>query len=291
MKIVKILGGLGNQMSQYALFLSLKEHFSNERILVDTSFFKDYSLHNGLELGRVFKVPLPQARFLDLLKVTYPLYYYKLWQLSKFFLPPRSKTCRESMNMEFDDTVLTKAGDRYFDGYWQGEFYFKDNKEVIRNTFKFIDSLDIKNARIVDKLNTSDSISIHIRRGDYLKYEMYRGICDLDYYVRAITYIKKRIESPFFCIFSNDINWCKENLYPLLLGNSLLFVDWNSGENSYKDMQLMSVCKHNIIANSSFSWWGAWLNSNSNKIVIAPSKWLNIDLKMQPQFVKGWILI
>ena len=117
-------------------------------------------------------------------------------------------------------------------------------------------------------------ISIHVRRDDYLssKYVSgFGGICTIEYYNKAVERIKEEVIDPVFYIFSDDINWCRENL-KLEQG---VFIDWNTGKESWQDMFLMSQCKHNIIANSSFSWWGAWLNSNSEKIVIAPRIWWN----------------
>ena len=121
-----------------------------------------------------------------------------------------------------------------------------------------------------------DSVSLHIRRGDYLlpeNRELFGGICTLDYYRRAIDYILDKVKNPFFFIFSNDIVWVKENMN---ISNSL-FITWNSGKDSWQDMFLMSKCKHNIIANSTFSWWGAWLNKNPQKIVISPSRFFNVS--------------
>ena len=115
-----------------------------------------------------------------------------------------------------------------------------------------------------------ESVGIHVRRGDYLNIPLYSGICDLPYYTRAIEYIKSKSKNPKFYIFSNDMEWCKINL-PV---ENAVFVEANTGINSIFDMILLSSCKYNIIANSSFSWWGAWLNKNK-KAVIAPTKWYN----------------
>jgi hypothetical protein len=135
-----------------------------------------------------------------------------------------------------------------------------------------------------------NSISIHVRRGDYLNHESYKNICGLNYYCSAIRYIKTLIMDPFFIVFSDDILWCKENLNNILSDTSVIYVDWNTGKESYKDMQLISNCKHNIIANSSFSWWGAWLNTFPNKIIIAPKKWLNTNIESTPR-IANWLLM
>ena len=135
--------------------------------------------------------------------------------------------------------------------------------------------------------NEENSVGIHIRRGDYLKNWKYRGLCGIDYYQKAIAYILEHIKSPKFFLFSDDINWVKENISPLLKGYNVTFVNWNHSINSYKDMQLMAMCKNLIIANSSFSWWAAYLNQN-NPIVVAPEKWINSFMDFRIQY-KDWI--
>lgn len=126
-------------------------------------------------------------------------------------------------------------------------------------------------------MKNKNTVSIHIRRGDYendpeAKFVL-GGICTLDYYKKSIEYLNERIEQPYYCLFSNNPEWTQENF--AFLKNSLI-IDWNLNKESWQDMMLMSMCRHNVIANSSFSWWGAWLNRNPDKIVIAPSKWFNI---------------
>ena len=115
-----------------------------------------------------------------------------------------------------------------------------------------------------------------MRRGDYINNTLYGNICTKDYYLKAIERIKEIKEIDTFCVFSNDIMWCKENLSSFLNECNVIYVDWNHGKNSYQDIYLMSQCNNNIIANSSFSWWGAWLNQNIDKTVICPKKWNNI---------------
>ena len=115
-----------------------------------------------------------------------------------------------------------------------------------------------------------NSVSIHIRRGDYLVCDLLKNLLPLFYYEAAIKYILEKVESPIFFIFSNDIEWCKNNLK---INFPTYYIDWNKGKESFRDMQLMSLCKYNIIANSSFSWWSVWLNNNEEKNIIAPKRW------------------
>lgn len=289
MKIVKIVGGLGNQMFQYALYLSLKEQFPNEQVMIDTSCFKAYSLHNGFEIDRVFALDTPVASWRDILKVAYPYPNYRFWQVGKYLLPKRKTMCVERKDFSYDTTVLTQGGDRYYDGYWQHEEYFYEARESIHKSFSFPAMTDNRNKEIMTRLRATNSVALHIRRGDYINHPLYRGICDLNYYKRAIGYLEKNVEPQLYCIFSNDIEWCESNLYDLLLGKEVLYVDCNKGMQSFVDMQLMSLCMHNVIANSSFSWWGAWLNRNPRKVVVSPKKWLNVE--SEDPIPDSWIRI
>ena len=134
---------------------------------------------------------------------------------------------------------------------------------------------DKENLSLLEKLD-GNSVALHVRRGDYIGNKLYQGICDLDYYHAAIEKMCTYVTPSVFCVFSNDIGWCREHLEQYIKA-PVVYVTWNTGAESYRDMQLMSCCAHNIIANSSFSWWGAWLNQNSSKVVIAPKRWLNME--------------
>lgn len=288
MKIVKIIGGLGNQMFQYAFYLSLKRNYPDDIIKVDLSCFNGYPLHCGFELERIFQLDMVQATFMDLLKNAYPYYNYRIWQLGKRILPNRKSIYFEPSDAYLDDIVYKDNTNKYYDGYWQNVFYFKNAEDVIKRTFVFPVLKDSRNLEIAERIKSVNSISIHVRRGDYLHHKLYKGICDIDYYCKGIEYLLKSIENPSFFIFSNDIDWCRANLVKYLDKCNFCFINWNQDKDSYIDMQLMSLCKHNIIANSSFSWWGAWLNNNDGKIVISPRKWINLELKSNIQ-LQEWI--
>lgn len=275
MKIVKILGGLGNQMFQYAFYLALKEKYPNEEIKIDTSCFRGYHLHNGYELAKIFGIKATEATFMDKFKIAYPYFHYRSWQIFKRILPQRKTMFAEKSNEEFDKRVFAQNQNCYYDGYWQNELYFKNLKDEIQKVFT-AKNISKKNQEYATMLQGSESVSIHIRRGDYLTNPLYKGICIEKYYQKSIAYIQSQKQIECYCIFSNDINWCKVHLNNLLLAKNIIFVDWNKGKDSYQDLYLMSCCKHNIIANSSFSWWGAWLNHNNKKMVICPKKWNNI---------------
>lgn len=259
--IVTILGGLGNQMFDYAFFLSLRKK-TNKINLIDVD--QSVNRHFGLEVFRIFN--------------TKYFYRYKFLALLKFLFPiidRKKRTIRQTNSLNYDPSIYyNKIKIAYYYGYWQSEKYFKDIEDDVRKAFSFKNKLiNKKNIELTKVLRKTNSISIHIRRGDYLK-ETGWDTCDIHYYMRAIEYIKQRVSDCSFYFFSDDITWCKEHF----LDNNYIFVDWNLGKNSWQDMFLMSQCKHNIIANSTFSWWGAWLNTNTKKIVIAPSVWFkNLD--------------
>ena len=173
------------------------------------------------------------------------------------------------------------------DGYWQSEKYFKNIKDEIIKSFTPIHDISEKAKQYIKEIENSNSVSLHVRRGDYVDNTMFKGsgltITEMPYYKDAIEFINSKVENPKFFIFSDDIAWCKENFEFL---EDKTFID--DTKSAIDDMVLMSRCEHNIIANSTFSWWGAWLNRNKNKIVIAPKVWYktNHELHLAP---KEWI--
>lgn len=276
MKIVNILGGLGNQMFQYALALALEKHFGPAaEVRIDPRAFRGYPIHNGYELKRIFDVKIPEATVGEVTKMAYPFLNYRIWQLCKL-LPKRSSMKYEWESMAYDERVFADTQDEYLIGYWQTERYFRSIRQEILKAFAFPPfEDDSQNAKLGKDLLRQCAISIHIRRGDYLKISNTSGICTIDYYRKAIGKMKDFVTPAFYVIFSDDIEWCMEQFGAIIGDAEIKFVNWNKGKDSYRDMQLMSLCKHNIIANSSFSWWGAWLNQNPDKVVIAPSRWMN----------------
>lgn len=269
MKIVNILGGLGNQMFEYAMYLALKDAHPLEEIKVCTRSFYGYGLHNGLEIQQIFGVELPEASLWELTKVAYPFFNYKTWQLMRHFLPVRKSMTRGGFDIPFDLSQVTREDSCYYEGYWQNEKYFQHIREKILRAYTFPAFEDETNKKLAERLKTTNAASCHIRRGDYLK-EPAMCVCTPSYYARAITKMNESVNPELYVIFSDDIQWCKENISQLIGKRDAVFVDWNKGEQSFRDIQLMTFCKHNIIANSSFSWWGAWLNQNEGKVVVAP---------------------
>lgn len=299
MKIVNITGGLGNQMFQYAFALALKDRYPNEEILIDTQHyntlffkrFKGINLHNGFEVEKVFpNARLKKASPYNLFRISYYIPNYVLSRLGRKFLPQRKSeyVAPYSKNYSYDKEAFENEKSCYYEGYWQCFKYFNPIKGQLRTTFSH-PCPNRYNSDLIEKIKQSSSVGIHVRRGDYLNEPEFRGICDIDYYRKAINHILGGYSDSTFFIFSNDIQWCKENLVPLIGKNEPIFVTDNKGEDSCWDMFLMSYCKNLIIANSSFSWWGAFLN-NDVQTVCAPYPWLNRDCEIDI-YDETWIKI
>lgn len=183
--------------------------------------------------------------------------------------------------------------DAYLMGYWQCEKYFYDCSEDIKTSYSFPENIDRKSgmdfSKMIDSINSKNSISIHIRRGDYLNNDgirVYGGICDSSYYKRAIEYYNDRIVNAHYYVFSDDIEWAIQSFK----SNTFTIVNPQREWDGFHDLYLMSLCKHHIIANSSYSWWGAWLGKNTDKIVLCPSKWYANHSQTSP-ICDNWIRI
>jgi len=176
---------------------------------------------------------------------------------------------------DFHESILSLPDNVYLDGYWQSEKYFHDIVDFLRNEFSFVISPSIINQEMMDKIKKCNSVSLHIRRGDYISNSetmKFHGVLGTEYYRVSLNLIKEKIKDPEIFVFSDDIMWAKANLDTDL---PIHFIDHNGTGKDYEDLRLMSNCQHHIIANSSFSWWGAWLSANPDKIVIAPKQWFN----------------
>jgi putative alpha-1,2-fucosyltransferase len=269
MIIVKAYGGLGNQMFQYAFYQYLMEN--NQEVYFDISDFGIHDYHNGFELSKVFNAPFRRPNEKEMKKLTIrqegilPRALFRLFgmRLSKTFELFEQKGVFTIPFQEITKDVVMR-------GTWQDVQYVLPVQEKIRGLFHFPE-LTGKNLEVAKVMSTRPTVSVHVRRGDYLAIPQYQGVCDQAYYDRGISFfrIKHSESNPLFVFFSDDICWCKQRYSNL----DAIFIDWNTGANSYIDMQLMSMCDNNIIANSSFSWWGAFLNTNDDKIVVIPEKW------------------
>ena len=262
MLVCKLSGGLGNQLFQYATAITVSD---NDIIKFDLSYFSDKKSFNlsildfGIKIDEadkkeIHKLSGKNTKFTNFLKR----------HLGKYFYPQYFK---EKERTVFDESIFDpRVG--YLDGYWQNEKYFLSNRDKLVKLF----DLEFHNeARIFEKkIINCNSVSIHVRRGDYLKHPEI-GVLDLDYYKNAIKNLEEKYNDLHFFIFSNDIDWCRVNM-KFLNGKKYEFCSGLYRESD--ELILMSRCDHNIIANSSFSWWAAWLNQNTDKVVISPKKWM-----------------
>ena len=254
---VRVSGGLGNQMFQYAFAKALKSRGAN--VSLHWHPHKSKSSHNGFELDCVFENDLTRE---------IPLANHNFYNLIRSRFRRKVKIVREVNEMKFQPHFLeTKSG--YLDGYWQTEKYFTDIATEIRKDFLFKHISGARNQDLLAQIKNNVTCSVHIRRGDYVNHPELGGGCDQSYYRRAIDHLKSNCDDyPRFVVFSDDIPYCKESFSDL----NVTYCDWNKGNDSWMDLALMRHCKHHIIANSSFSWWGAWLQKNEG-ITIAPKNW------------------
>lgn len=308
MNIICMQGGLGNQMFQYALYLKLNS-MGRETVFEDQSEYVGHANARPIHLNAAFGL-------------TYPVCSDELYRkYSDSFMDPfhriirkirgrRAKIYQEE-SPNFDPAVLY-CTDTLIKGFFQTEKYFDSMREEIRKAYTFTDkvkeaakdilyraadnSSETVMRKFFDRTDEDIFVSIHVRRGDYLDVEeVYGGICTEEYYEKAVEYVlKTAVAKIHFLVFSNDTEWTKtwiEKLNQKYNGNAdFISVCGTQEDTGYIDMYLMSCCDHNIIANSSFSWWGAYLNNNPQKIVVAPSKWSN-TLEQTDIYTKDMVLI
>lgn len=291
MDIVRFAGGLGNQMFQYALVEALRNR--GRKVKGDLGFYKKRPKSAAYLLQDIFpNICLEYVSDDEFEAVNQD------WQKIKkggnikefcdnyaqrfFWVEDISKEpCTYQANI-----FLTK--NCTFVGYWQTEKYFKDIKEILIQRFEF-EPINPELRQLGESLSKDSYVSVHVRRGDYLLYpNVYGEICTKDYYLRAINYVREREPSSKFIFFSDDLDWVRENL--VVLSAIYCSKDMFYQYEDWYDMYLMSRCRHNIIANSSFSWWGAWLNQSKEKLVITPKKWVGY-VDTPDIWCDGWIKI
>lgn len=274
MIIVRLLGGLGNQMFQYAVgrHLALKN---------DTELKLDISglgYDNGVSPKRVYS--LGDLRIKENLATPGEVWWRKL---GLFW----SQYYKESA-LSYDDKVLRLTGNVYLDGYWPCERYFAAIGETIRSEFRPKRRLGKLTEDYRSMIGKAPSVSLSVRRGDFVT-KKFHGTCSPDYYKRALAIILKRVKNPCLFIFSDDLPWAKKNLR---YKYETRYLSQVGTDRSFEDVFLISFCRHNIIANSSFSWWGAWLNNNPEKIVVAPKRWFGDKTVDTSDLIpSGWIRV
>lgn len=299
MKIVNVIGGLGNQLFQYAFALALKHRYPQEEILLDIShfgslFFRRYkgrNLHNGYEMDRFFPhLSLQVARGRQLRKVTRYIPNYVLSRVARRYLKPLPTEVIQPKEEAFlfNPSVMEVKGDAYYEGYWHAISYFKDAYELIAEEFA-PGTPNPYNEDMIRQMARTESVGIHVRRGDYVGNRLVDGICTIAYYEAAVRRILAQPGKYTFFLFSNDLDWCREHIVPLLQGSEYEIVSGNRGADSTWDMFLMARCKHLIMANSTFSWWGAFLNRQGGRIV-APSPWIR-ERGACDMYLDSWTVI
>lgn len=295
MIIIRAMGGLGNQLQQYALYKKMESLGKDVRL--DISWFQNIDKQSNvlqqreLELdyfeGISYRVAKPEE-IKGLLG--------RLWDEKESFVSkvqrklfPASTPCFLESDMYHEE--IFALTDKYLVGYWACEKYYADILKKLRSEIHFPKSSHAeiceKNEEAIRRMTETESVSVHIRRGDYLEganRALYGGICTNDYYEAAIAYLKEKFPNAKFFFFSDDIDYVREH-YP---SEEYEMIDWNYGRDSFYDMMLMSHCKHNICANSTFSFWGARLNPHSSKIMIRPSLHRNNQVCIPKQMKELW---
>ncbi len=261
MRLIKMTGGLGNQMFIYAFYLQMKKRYPKVRI--DLSDMMHYHVHYGYELHRVFGLPHTEFCISQPLKKVAEFLFFK-----KIYERKQAPGSMEAFEKKYCWPLL------YFKGFYQSEHFFADVRDEVRKAFAFdAGKVNARTAALLRRIDgDAHAVSLHVRRGDYLQprhWAALGSICEPAYYRNALAEMERRMDRPSYYVFSDDTDWARENI-PL---PGAIYVDWNQGEESWQDMMLMSRCRHHIICNSTFSWWGAWLDPREDKTVIAPDRW------------------
>lgn len=292
MIIVKLMGGLGNQMFQYAAARSLALE-KRTWVYLDPSFLhedakgrwtqREYEL-DAFNIQYKFE---RSGRIRFLRRLNTKNYMKRLQDSSLWFFPYRNFY---QPDHKFHPEMFTYPKNTYLHGYFQSEKYFANHEDQLRKDFEFLEPAKDRNAEVLEQIRNSNAISIHVRRGDYVTLaaaNAFHGLMGAEYYAEGARQIASKTgKQHSYFVFSDEPQWAKDNLkFP----GETTYIDWNSGKASFEDMRLMSNCKHHIIANSSFSWWGAWLNPSKEKIVVAPKQWFN-DASPQDDIIPAsWI--
>ena len=271
--VVKLQGGLGNQMFEFASARGLATKLG-VGLQMDISWFSqiaDRDTPRQYELDS-FKLKQDFIDFKPFLVGT------SLASRGKALIAPvfgrkALKLYREP-HYHYDPGFLNQPNNTYLDGYFQGEKYFAHIREDLLTDFSWAKPAAGKNKKLLEIIAADDnSVSLHVRRGDYVSNENaaeFHGLRGVDYYQAATKLVEKSVKKPKYYVFSDDPDWCKTNLN---FKHNTFYIDWNM--DGAEDMRLMKSCRHNVLANSSFSWWGAWLNTNKEKIVVAPRQWFD----------------
>jgi len=255
-------------MFQYAFFKQMQYWHGAENVKLDIDTFH-WKSHNGLEIDKIFSIDFTNdkadiSQSIALADVGRKIHQRALRKLRGV----RHKNYKFWKDLNYED-YKHLSGDIYLEGYWNEEKYFESVKDYIKNIYTFPKLKNNYHNEILQQIESTESVGIHVRRGDYIKFPDSFPMCTPEFYFDALEIIKKNHPTLKCFVFSDDIEWCKKELSAL---DNPTFVENNVKTEAFIDMMLMSKCKHNIIANSTFSWWSAWLNDNPEKVVIYPEK-------------------
>lgn len=291
MIIANIIGGLGNQMFQYATGRALALA-RGQSLRLDIAGFAEYGLHQGFELQRIFHCDAEIATIADVRRILgwRAVPFIKRVLARPDFGALRNRGFVVEPHFHYWPGIRSVPDASYLHGYWQSEKYFIDASAVLRADFTFKQPMSRDNTAWADRIGRCTAVSLHVRRGDYAsdpRTHATHGLCPLDYYHAAMRHVTECVEKPEFFVFSDDIAWARSNLD---ISFPVHYIDHNRAEESYNDMRLMSLCQHHILANSSFSWWGAWLNPRPDKVVVAPARWFaNGNRSVDDLLPDGWV--
>lgn len=286
MVIAQLLGGLGNQLFQYAAARRIA-WAHNAPLKLDVSGFEHYGRRTYAL--RAFNIIEEFASAADVASVRGAGLGRRLRQGAERLLPYRRRRWLLERHYHFDPEVLGAGSHVYLEGYWQSEKYFKDIEDIIRSEFTVKTTIGAAGEAIAAEIHSTESVSVHVRRGDYVDDPVVRrvhGPCTEEYYRAAMSHMVGKTATPAFFLFSDDAGAALEDIrseYPMRLASR------QGRRNDYEDFWLMTQCKHHIIANSSFSWWAAWLGSHPGKVVVAPRRWVNTEeLDTRDLIPEGW---
>lgn len=288
---IKFQGRMGNQLFQYAFAYHLAKRYKTKIKIADIWHYKTPRNHNFALRHFAIDWSLVGNRHAGFTERV----QQKLQKYLPAFLQARPPQVFADENYEefhekFIATTYRFRGTPLFDGYWQDERFFKPVEHAIRAQFRVARAPSKDNALLLEKIQAANAVSLHVRRGDYALPEALPsfGFCDLHYYRSAVALMASKTRDPYFFVFSDDIAWAQEHV---AVHPRMHFVDINGEAAAHEDLRLMYSCKHHITANSSFSWWGAWLNPSPEKIVIAPTPWF-VDPDARKDIVpSSWITL
>ena len=293
MIITQLIGGLGNQLFQYAVARKIA-YERNVSLKLDVTGFDDYKLRPYKLRSFNIKAEIASKEEISRIKKSSENQIIKnIYQKIDTIMPYSRKHYIKEPFFPYDPRIEQIIDNVYLEGYWQTEKYFKSIASLIRSEVTLKEEMEGKSSELKETiLNDEQSVSIHVRRGDYVTNDLtsqIHGCCSLRYYSKAIQKINGLLGSPNYYVFSDDVPWTKENLK---INNPTIYIENEGPDKDCEELILMSLCRHHIIANSSFSWWGAWLGTNVDKITIAPSRWVNDPSRDMSDIIpEGWIKI